>query len=461
MSRIWAVARHTIAESIRTKTALVFMAMMVALLVILPFKFNGDGVTLQSRIQGVLDLSITGTSALLSIMTVFLACSCLANEIRLHQIYMIVTKPIPRWQFFLGKWLGISLLNFTLLLLAAITVWSFTWLYLRNLPTFEEDRMAVKYNVLTVRYGAKMEEPDFANQVEERFRTLREEGRLDNVNQSGQAELRSQIDADLRKSWRSLGPGEYKDFTFSNMLVDRSDEEGVLYMRFKPMSPSGADGAEFQAAWQAGDHNDKDTLGPVQTGSFRAERFHEVPIPAWTVNNENVLRLRIQNTSQRETILFEGADSFEVLFDIGTFHWNIARAFSIVWCRLAFLAVLGLLCSTFLSFPVACMGVFIVLFIASSTTFLGEAIEWFSPKPLEKGALAMLKTAFMYTVQGILWLIPDFGRYDPASTVVAGRVVPLKWVIESVVVLVAIKGFLMGLLGTVIFTRRELAQVTV
>lgn len=461
MSRIWAVARHTIAESIRTKTALVFMAMIVALLMILPFKFNGDGVTLQSRIQGVLDLSITGTSALLSIMTVFLACSCLANEIRLHQIYMIVTKPIPRWQFFLGKWLGISLLNFGLLLIAGLTVWCFTWLYLRHVPTFPEDADAVKYDVLTVRYGAKMQEPDFAAQVEERFRRLREEGRLDNVDQGGQAELRSQIDADLRKSWRSLGPGEYKDFVFTNMLVDRTDEDALLYMRFKPTSPSGVDGVEFLAAWQAGDPNDKDTLGPVQSGSFRTERFHKAPIPSWTVNRDNVLHLRIQNTSERETILFEGADSFEVLFDIGTFHWNIARALSIVWCRLAFLAVLGLLCSTFLSFPVACMGVFIVLFIASSTTFLSEAIDWFSPRPLEKGTLAMMKTAFMYTVQAILWVVPDFSRYDPAGTVVAGRVVPLKWVIESVLVLVTIKGVIMGLLGAAIFTRRELAQVTV
>lgn len=461
MSRIWAVARHTIAESIRAKTALVFMAMIIALLVILPFEFKGDGATVQSRIQGVLDLSITGTSALLSIMTVFLACSCLANEIRLHQIYMIVSKPIPRWQFFLGKWLGISLLNLGILLIAGLIVWCFTWLYLRNLPTFPADEDAVKYDVLTVRYGAKMEEPDFIAQVEDRLRKLREENRLDNVNQSGQADLRSQIEADLRKSWRSLGPGEYKDFTFTNMLVDRTDENALLYMRFKPTSPSGADGVKFLAAWQAGDRNDKDTLGPVQSGEFLTERVHKAPIPAWTVNKDNVLHLRIQNTSDRETILFEGADSFEVLFDIGTFHWNLIRALSIVWCRLAFLAVLGLLGSTFLSFPVACMGVFIILFIASSTGFLGEAIEWFSPKPLESGPIVALKTAFMYTVQAILWMVPDFSRYDPAGTIVAGRVVPLKWVMESVIVLVAIKGFIMGLLGAVIFTRRELAQVTV
>jgi len=61
-----------------------------------PFQVRGDG----SRSRAVSKACSTCPSPApppcSAFMTVFLACSCLANEIRLHQIYMIVSKPIPR-----------------------------------------------------------------------------------------------------------------------------------------------------------------------------------------------------------------------------------------------------------------------------------------------------------------------------------------------------------------------------
>lgn len=459
MSRIWAVARHTIIESIRLKSAVLFILINLAIIFILPFTFTGDGITLKSRIQGFLDLSISSTAFLLSLMTVFPACSSLANEIRLKQIFMIASKPVPRWQFFAGKWLGISMLNAALLLASGLSIWALTWFYLRNRPTYPDDANAVKYDVLTVRYGAKMDQPDFTAQVEEKLRRLREEGRLDNLSLTGRGNLRNEIEEDLKKSWRTVGPGQYKDFAFSGLLVDRQ-EPGQLYMRFKPLAPSGVDGILFRARWQAGDRDDVNTLTAVQEKDFVVDRFHSEPIPAAAVNRDGVLHLRIQNIDQKESILFEGGDGFEVLYDIGTFHWNLARALFIVWCRLVFLAVLGLTASTFLSFPVACMVAFVVMFVASGSGFLSEAVQWFEPKLNAGLGEVILKSTLLWTVRSVLWLIPDFSLFDPAGTVVAGRVVPLLWVIQSLVALVLFKGLAVGAIGSVIFMRRQLGLPT-
>lgn len=50
----------------------------------------------------------------------------------------MIAKPIPRWQFFAGKWLGIVTLDAMLLALTGAAVWGFS-MYLSRLPTTVPD----------------------------------------------------------------------------------------------------------------------------------------------------------------------------------------------------------------------------------------------------------------------------------------------------------------------------------
>jgi len=458
MSRIWAVARHMIAEGIRMKSALVFIVIILILLPVIPLTVEGDGVTLKSRAQSLLSYSLGSVGFLLSLLTVFLSCGSLSNEIRQKHIILVASKPIPRWQFFLGKWLGISTLNAVLLVVTGLSVWGFTQFYLKTRPTFEADRKALEGEVLTVRYGAKMEKPDLEGLVQDRLRKLREEGRLDNTGFSGQEDIRKQIREDFEKAWRTIGPGQVRDFAFRNLLVNR-DEPGEIYLRFKPTSATGLDYLVFRAMWQCGDREDVDTLTNVQQEDFIVGRFHSIPVPNRAVNKEGTLYVRMQNIDPHDSILFEGDDSFEVLYDIGTFHWNLFRALSIIWCRLAFLAALGLALSTFLSFPVACMVALLVMLVATGSGFLTEAIKEANVGYSGKDPMWIIGPLIRPLASFFVWLVPDFSKFDPVGTVVAGRVVPLIWVMQSLATLVFIKGLILGVLGCVIFTKRELAQV--
>jgi len=458
MSRIWAVARQMIAEGIRMKSALVFIVLIMILLPVIPLTVVGDGVTLKSRAQSFLSYSLGSVGFLLSLLTVFMACGSLSGEISQKHIFLIASKPIPRWQFFFGKWLGISTLNAVMLLVTGLTVWCFTQFYLKSRPTFEQDRKDLQGEVLTVRYGAKMEEPDLTALVQERLRVLREEGRLDDTGLTAQEAVKKQIREDLEKQWRTLGPGQVREFVFRNLLVNRN-EPGQIYLRFKPTSAIGIDYLMFSAVWQCGDREDVDTLTNVQHVELPVDRFHSIEVPKRAVNKEGTLYVRMQNVDPRNGIVFEGADSFEVLYDIGTFHWNLVRALSIIWCRLAFLAALGLLASTFLSFPVACMVTFLVLMVATGSGFLSEALQGVEVRATGQDPMWILGPILRPLAGVFVWLVPDFSKFDPVGTVVAGRVVPLIWVMQSLTTLVFIKGLILGALGCVIFTRRELAQV--
>jgi hypothetical protein len=48
---------------------------------------------------------------LLGLSTLWLSCGTLARDIEECQIQVVATKPIARWQIWLGKWLGIVTLN--------------------------------------------------------------------------------------------------------------------------------------------------------------------------------------------------------------------------------------------------------------------------------------------------------------------------------------------------------------
>jgi hypothetical protein len=461
MGRVWAVARHMIAESVRQKIALLGILLVVLMLAVLPFVTEGDGLTLTSRVQSFLAYTLGGVGVVLSVVTVFLSCLTISEEISNKRIFMIASKPIPRWQFFFGKWLGIGLLNAGLLLVSFVAVLGATWGLSKVHTQVVGDEEQLKFEVLSARHSLTLTPPDFTPEIESRVRRMREEGRFDDVGAAAQVNIREQIAEELKTSWRSIPPGEARRFEFKGLMVDREGDHFV-HLRMKPTHSGGMTNVLFPAVIQCGDPADTETLTADVRRDFLVERFHNVPIPTWAVNKDGTLYVTIGNLDPVITFTFEGNDTFELLYDLGTFHWNLFRTLSIIWCRLAFLAAVGLLLSSSLSFPVAAMACFLVLIVSSAAGFLGQAIGWVTPMddPSAQDPLWIIGPVIRPLAQAFIWLVPDFSQFDPVDNVVNGRLVPLMWVIHSVVVLILVKGIIVGVLGCVILTRRELASET-
>src|SRR5690606_18855190 len=64
----------------------------------------------------------------------FLATSVVAREIDKRTIFLILTKPVERFHFILGKHLGMSLILTQLLLLMGVLFAGFYWLTAHHLP---------------------------------------------------------------------------------------------------------------------------------------------------------------------------------------------------------------------------------------------------------------------------------------------------------------------------------------
>ena len=101
-----------------------FWVMAILLLVSvvgLPMMIKGDG-TAEGLTQILITYTLSMVFFLLGAGTLWLSAGTMARDIEDSQMQMIATKPIARWQIWMGKWIGIMALNVTLLVMVGVAV---------------------------------------------------------------------------------------------------------------------------------------------------------------------------------------------------------------------------------------------------------------------------------------------------------------------------------------------------
>lgn len=104
MRKLWAVARNTIRETTRSRfwaVVVVFALLMIGASVL------AGSISLGQDKRVIIDFSLTFILIFLLVMTVFVGTQTLNQEIEQRTIYLALTKPISRDQFYLGKFVGL------------------------------------------------------------------------------------------------------------------------------------------------------------------------------------------------------------------------------------------------------------------------------------------------------------------------------------------------------------------
>ena len=103
IARIWAIALNTFREAARIRVLYGILVLVVAanLLAVLMGQLS---INEQSRVAR--DVSLAGISLFGSLTAIFLGVVLLYGEIQKRTLYAIVTKPIARWEFVVGKYVG-------------------------------------------------------------------------------------------------------------------------------------------------------------------------------------------------------------------------------------------------------------------------------------------------------------------------------------------------------------------
>src|SRR5580698_2290 len=189
MQRIFAITWLTWKAALRFKLFLVIAVLLILAVVGLPLVIQDDG-TARGFTQIILTYTLSAITALLGCSTLWLSCGTLARDIEECQIQVVATKPVARWQIWLGKWLGLVSLNAALLAISGGCVFGMLQWRASKLPA--EEQKILREQILVAR-GSAREENKAADIETDTDRILQDKLKNTPVDNVDVPEVRKQI----------------------------------------------------------------------------------------------------------------------------------------------------------------------------------------------------------------------------------------------------------------------------
>lgn len=451
MRSIWAVATNTIKQAMRMKIAAVFLILLLILLSVMGFSTTGDG-TLKGRLQTFVSYGLSLTAILLSLLTIIISIYTVTSDIEQRQIYTVITKPIRRFEFLLGKLLGVIILNVILLSLFAAIIYSITIYTPKFVNTTELERTQANNEFFTARNSLNVPALDVSKEVEETYQKLQKTNGLpENVSYE---EIIAQLTMQKQLAKRAADVGQILVWDFKN--VQSLDQN--IFIKFKYDVAVNPPDMQVWGRWIVGDYQyiryGTETETPIYNRIHKnsVRDFHEIIVPAEVIPEHGHLAVAFQNAPLNNTVIFFPPDGIEVLYKADTFTGNFIRVTFLILFRLIFLACLGTLAATFLSFPVA---ILLCLVLFTTACFSGFVIESFGFLNQNIGVI------YNYTIAQIVKLLPQFDKYNPTKFMVPGLLLSWKLLARCAAVMVGIKALLMLVFALIIFSYREIAKIIV
>jgi hypothetical protein len=456
MQKIFAICWLTWKAALRFKLFLVIAALLILAVVGLPLVVKSDG-TAQGFTQIILTYTLSAVTVLLGFSTLWLSCGTLARDIEECQIQVVVTKPIARWQIWLGKWLGIVSLNAALLILAGGCIYGLLQWRATKLPLAEQK--ILREQVLVARGSAKEASPDAAIDAETE-QILQNRLKSSPVTTADLPEVRKEIRAQVQSDYQLVPPGYTRLWRIDLSFAKDSLRDKPLQLRIKFHSAKmGGLHVTYPLIWQVGDPQ-TEHVWQSEAISLSPDTFHEFRIPAGLLDKNGMLDVVVLNPNDT-AMIFPLKDGMEVLYPQGGFTLNFARALGIILCWMALLAAVGLMAASFLSFPVAAFFSLALMAVAFSSGTLAETIDLHETTQgnAETGAMgnSAADLALILLFKGIVITTKLVENFSPIDALSTGRSIPWSELAAAFGQIVLLPGGICAIVGIILFNRRELA----
>ncbi len=233
MGGLLAISRQTVIQCLRTRAVVVFLLLLAVMLAAMPFMLTGDG-TLAGRSRTFLSYSTSLTLAALSVLTVFFTVSAVSEDVRTRRIFSVAVKPVSRWQYILGRWLGVMALNTILVVVSAGGIYAMA-MYLRTGAIGEainaRDRAAVETEVFTARKRISPIPKDIEAGVAKRIKEITLAGELEEklsnftarYGSDAEARFYEEIYNQVAQGLQSVKPGTPLTWDFQGVDVAGQD----------------------------------------------------------------------------------------------------------------------------------------------------------------------------------------------------------------------------------------------
>jgi len=428
--------------------------LLLIAIVALPLTIKGDG-TLTGAVQVLLRYTLGAVNIILAIATLWAGCAAIATEVQEHQVHLLVTKPVTRAQLWLGKWLGLLVLNAALLAVAGGVTYGLLHWHLNRQRLGVQDRATLQEELLVARRVVNAEPVPVEADAQRIFEEQRRSGAIPKEARP------DQVLAAIRQTLLQQAHAVSPDLMLRHVFKVPTTTTRPLVVRYK-FTSSETGKNPVACIWLAGAPERPDRFQRPELAAPTG--VHTLRLPASLVATDGTLTVDIANVNPEPvTMVFAPADGIQVLVYESCFAGNFARCLLVSLGELAFLGALAVTMGSMFSLPVAALTTAYAVMLMNIGSYLQTLTqETFiigtATKPGATPGLLDLLMHFVYV--GLYWLTKPFQTASPLEPLAVGELVSWWWVGGVWWWQALVAGGILALVGTWIFNRRELGLPT-
>ncbi len=493
-ARIWALALHTIKESIRRRVLLV--------LVVFGFIFLFAGWFLDTapaaQVKVYVSFVYRTIGILLFLVALLVACTGLPADIQRKTIHTVVTKPVLRLEIVLGRFLGVAVLCTGILLLMGTV----SYIYLLRTTGLLGSAGAIDFMQEQIRRYEREGNTRMAEKARADLRQIVNSlkarvplyGDLDFIDERGQVKEKG-VDVGFEVTRRSFIPGAtsaYARWHFRGVPVEKFLAENRIPVEFtfevfRTTKQDVERGVKAELTFRnprTGYYVLSSTFYVRENYMLRKD-FEDDPatpeneVKALLDGSQGELVVEVRCLSPDQYLGMAQDDLYILVEEDAGFGVNFFKGLVGVWLQVLLVSALAITFSTFLSTPVAILATLTALICGQFMDFvagvaLGQLhggglleslirivthenlLRRLPDTPWIRVALALDHYFFNRILQGVTLVLPDLTQYSVWVNVARGFYIdPIVILIRSV----AAVGYLLPfvLVGYLMLRSREIA----
>ena len=513
-----AIARNVIEEAVRNKIVLVLLGLLVVGWAFWPYSLlsASNPQPLRYQLQSFLSFATLLSGLLLGATTILFSAYTVGGDLQINRTGDVFVKPLSRTFYLVGKWLGVTILVGTILFVQYVVVWGVARVWLgENYKHDVQDLTVVDQRVLTAR-EAIVPRPSvpFAEAAATRVAEERR-NQSELFTRRGAANLFADFLNEERTNFVTINPGGKGTYVFGGLLPAKRQAEAAqaklkanaervaarlrdagaadvkpedLSLETFAADPvlasyAGVDigGALLQFRFKVRGGNTYSvnngafhlkingrTVGDGRPIVYPSDTVQVYDVPATLVSDEGTLTLEVVNdvpspgeAAVTKALSFDPGTFLTLYAPRGGFAANLLRATVMMFVRLLFLAMLGVVTASLMSYPVAAVLSLSLWILAAGGETLRETLAS-RPANTDVAAVDTAVNSFgLPLIERVSAAFSVYSRVDVGGRLVDGLFIywsELLWLIFWVGLLWT--GVLI-LVGGYLFGRREVARVQV
>jgi hypothetical protein len=454
LKRIIAMALIAFGSAVRSRLVLMLFVALALALVALPLTVKGDG-TLAGQLRIMLCYTLGLAAIILSVATVWAACGTVSLEVEDRSIHLVAVKPVRRLEIWLGKWLGLMIMNSLLIAVAGMTVWAMVMFKISRDGVTGTDVETARNEILTGRKQLLSVPESFDDEALKRFDILQKADKL--PKDEPREHIMRQISRQIALEHSIIPAGTVKKWTFDAPKSSgiKSGAAVSLRVRFFRLSENWG---KIAGAWTVGSENNPEAFKTVIEDFPGNTLKITVPVSAVPVDRKIVVAFHNAGSSKSNAVGFDSAGGVEMLFKKSSFQANLARALFVILCYMGFLAALGVTCGSIFSFPVASFVSAAMLAIAALGNYFvyslsGAGVE----HGHSHGESMTVPAAMKFVIERIDDVVEPVLQFSPLTNLADGLLVSWGDAARALLVLVIIYGGVFAAIGGYALRKKELA----